>query len=276
MKNLKRLKGFIVMVLFASAFMQAQKVYPEWAKLVPVSDAELVVQYDLKWSCDEDARQNKSKDVMYLYAGRNAAVSYIEREMLDDVRLMANFNQDGKRGSNISNFLRSTIGQTFTNYPKGKTTVIKNLDAAGVFLYEEEEPATDWKLSNDTLTVAGYLCKKANGTLYGRDYTVWYAQDIPSQFGPWKLKGLPGLILKATSDDGDFDFTAVGIERRNEPIYFWERDYNKKSREQILKQERQLLMNPAEYLEDYGISFKVITFDDTTPKIGFINPIELD
>jgi len=275
MKDFNRLKGFIAMVLFASACLQAQQIYPEWAKLLPVSEAELVVQYDVKWSHNEDARQYKSTDVMYLYAGRNVAVSYIERELSDDVRLMANFNQNGKRGSNIGNSLRSTIGQTFTNYPKGKTTVIKNLDAAGVYLYENEEPVTEWKLSNDTLTVAGYLCKKANGTLYGRDYTVWYAQDIPSQFGPWKFKGLPGLIMKATSDDGDYDFTAVGIEHRNEPIYFWERDYNKQSRKQILQQERQLLMNPSEYLKDYGINYKVTYFGDTPPKISFINFIEL-
>ena len=45
--------------------------------------------------------------------------------------------------------------------------------------------------------------------------------DIPVSDGPWKLGGLPGLILEAYDKGHQYTFTAVGLERvAEEPIIF--------------------------------------------------------
>lgn len=59
-----------------------------------------------------------------------------------------------------------------------------------------------WKLKTGTKTIQGYDCKKAVIPFFRSpsiqpiaEITVWYAPDLPFQFGPIHLFGLPGMIL---------------------------------------------------------------------------------
>ncbi|WP_298654077.1 GLPGLI family protein [uncultured Proteiniphilum sp.] len=70
----------------------------------------------------------------------------------------------------------------------------------------------NWEISDDTLTVVGYLCQKAACQFRGRNYTAWFTTDIPISNGPWKFGGLPGLILKVYDEERQFVFECVGIE----------------------------------------------------------------
>lgn len=73
----------------------------------------------------------------------------------------------------------------------------------------------NWTISNDTATVLNYLCTRATATFRGRAYNAWFTTEIPINEGPWKLYGLPGLILKAETTDGIFHFKAIGLEKVN-------------------------------------------------------------
>lgn len=45
--------------------------------------------------------------------------------------------------------------------------------------------------------------------------------DIPITDGPWKLCGLPGLILEATTEENSHAFKLLGLEKvSKEPIVF--------------------------------------------------------
>ena len=57
-----------------------------------------------------------------------------------------------------------------------------------------------------------YECLKAEGRFRGRDYEVWFAPEIPIPSGPFKLGGLPGLILEAKSKDGLVQFLFHSLE----------------------------------------------------------------
>lgn len=111
------------------------------------------------------------------------------------------------------------VPQVWMNYPDGMMTV---RDAIPPTIYEtrEERKPIDWKLSNDTVTVGGYLCKTATCQFHGRQWTVRYAEDIPTTAGPWKLCGLPGLILEAEADGGIHRFTIAEIQHATSPIYY--------------------------------------------------------
>ena len=107
----------------------------------------------------------------------------------------------------------------WTGYPEGQTTVREFIFPQD---YEGYEPTPDiaWTLTNDTLTVSGYYCQTATCKFRGVAWTVCYTEDIPSTAGPWKLCGLPRLILEAETDGGIHRFTIADIQRIASPIYY--------------------------------------------------------
>lgn len=70
----------------------------------------------------------------------------------------------------------------------------------------------DWQLKNESMIISQYNCKKATVNYGGRDWVAWYAIDIPSSFGPYIFKGLPGLILEISDLDNVFHFTIESLQ----------------------------------------------------------------
>lgn len=114
--------------------------------------------------------------------------------------------------------------------------------------YSETLPVQNWVVADETQTVAGYLCQKATCQFRGREYTAWFSMDIPINNGPWKLGGLPGLILKAYDKDKLYSFECVGIENHKQkfPVKM------NKAFEQYMKTDRKKLWKyKKEVQEDY-------------------------
>ena len=74
----------------------------------------------------------------------------------------------------------------------------------GNTFYADTLHPMEWKLESEEKTVGGIPCKRATVRFKGRDYVAWYAPSIPISNGPWKLGGLPGLILEASDVQGEW------------------------------------------------------------------------
>ena len=85
-----------------------------------------------------------------------------------------------------------------------------------VIVIEEILPATDWQILPETRVQKGYTLQKARGTYSGRTYTVWFIPELPYRAGPWKLQGLPGLIVEAADQAGEVSFFATSIKKRTD------------------------------------------------------------
>jgi len=71
----------------------------------------------------------------------------------------------------------------------------------------------DWMINFDTTQIIGdYACHLAKGIVKGRNYSVWFAPEIPVTCGPWKLWGLPGLIINAESEDGLYKWSLISLK----------------------------------------------------------------
>lgn len=137
-----------------------------------------------------------------------------------------------------------TLGEFFDFYnkysPDFKEFLLENVNANKLsyygkvsidkFMYHEEVPHIDWALSDSTKEICGYLCHQATATFRGRNWIAWYC-DIPKSVGPWKLNGLPGLILAAETEDKEHTFSAISVRKSSSPITVNDKEYFKTTRE---------------------------------------------
>ena len=139
-------------------------------------------------------------------------------------RALADFHKHRDRSRFLNSFPRSrTVTIVYKNHPAGAITVTDGLREDQV-TYRDTLNAQQWTIVDSTREVLGYTCQQATADFRGRHWTAWFATDIPVSDGPWKLGGLPGLILQAYDEGQQHAFTAVGLERvAEEPIVFTRR-----------------------------------------------------
>lgn len=165
----------------------------------------------------------------------------------------------------------------YKNYPPGKISVQNNIFRKK-YVYEEPIPYFDWKIEADSLCVAGYMCRKAVGPFRGRLYTVWFTPQIPINNGPWKLCGLPGLILKAEDAEGAYTFEAFSVYEVswNKPVYRpVRRGEIRTTREKFLRFEKETMQNLRKRQENIQAIYSLKSKPARSRKSAY-NPIELE
>jgi hypothetical protein len=81
------------------------------------------------------------------------------------------------------------------------------------YLVPDTLPGIAWRIHSDTATFGGLHCQKATAHFKGRDYTAWFCPDLPLHVGPWKLNGLPGVIVEAYDAKKEVVFKFDGVEK---------------------------------------------------------------
>ncbi len=125
----------------------------------------------------------------------------------------------------------------FKSFNDRTTTVYDTYGLGEQGYYNEPFTEIEWSINDSTKNILGYDCIMAETDYHGRHWEAWFSPDIPLQDGPWKLCGLPGLILEATDSTGQHSFTVTGIENTNQeihPVYQPEK-YDKMNRIDMLK-----------------------------------------
>lgn len=113
---------------------------------------------------------------------------------------------------------------------------VYDFKAGEMWRYYEPLTEMNWKMVEDSVkTILGYECFMAEADYHGRIWTAWFSPEIPIHDGPWKLHGLPGIILSAEGRDGFIiEATEVGSTCQSVPFVYSVKDYTKGERKQIL------------------------------------------
>lgn len=178
---------------------------------------------------------------------------------------------------------RNDYGKLCANYRPSNECTVKDLHKATIttydkifidrYYYDEAMPDIKWELGNETKIICGYKCRNAFAKFRGRDWTAWYATDIPQNNGPWKFGNLPGLILRVEDSKGEHVFEAVTLRKKSNRFGPLDLDYMKTTREKYNEAFAEYKRNPLAGIGD--IAKKP---DGSPAKIApqFFNPIELE
>ena len=217
---MKTMKWMIIFLFALSCNLSAQMNIQvintgEVVKADSIDDVLFTVQYEAFFTPDSMKPEKKDSEIMLLRVGKKTSAFYSYVKFLTD-SIMEEDKAAGAPLEVIQEHLKQYNAKIKTslykNYPAGKTSTLDQL-AMSKFICEENTELPECTIHEDTTTILGYVCKKATCYFKGRDYEAWFTPEIPRSEGPWKLQGLPGLILKAVDSRDHYSFICNGLEQ---------------------------------------------------------------
>ena len=85
-----------------------------------------------------------------------------------------------------------------------------------LFLVQDSIRKIRWKLTDETRTIAGFSCRRANAIIMDSIYVVaFYTDEILTSGGPESFTGLPGMILGVALPHQHVSWFATKVEAVN-------------------------------------------------------------
>jgi GLPGLI family protein len=82
-----------------------------------------------------------------------------------------------------------------------------------VFLVQDTLRKIKWKITDETRTIAGFTCRRANALIMDSVYVVaFYTDEILTSGGPESFTGLPGMILGVSLPHEHISWFATRVE----------------------------------------------------------------
>lgn len=234
--------------------------------------------YDYSYCVDTTAslEDNHVADKMLLQIGSDGLSKFSSYKNLTiDSIILRSSDEQIMRAASEGKLTNGEFMTIFKNYPTGKITHTEKI-CTDWLKYEEDIPQLEWELTDSVVNVLGYQCQGAKCRFRGKEWTAFYTEDIPVSEGPWKLQGLPGLIMKASDEKGHYTFECIGIKSKaDRPITIYKVPYNKVNRKAYYDTKHRYEINPYAYFETATGRHVTVTDENGNPCLDAYDPIEL-
>ena len=196
--------GLILVLTFFSVARSNSQPAPARYKLKAV--------YKLEYQKDSTNPKSVREEYLQLYYGDSGSLfESFNYSMIDSA--ISSENKKGNRTGPSFGFLMGMRTEFMYLIQKQKDAIITYdyIGAYNLYSYKEERNLFNWQITQDTASIGGIPCQKAETIFGGRKWNAWFAQEIPISDGPYKFCGLPGLILKITDSRNFWNFSIASI-----------------------------------------------------------------
>lgn len=169
--------------------------------------AKLVVFYRMQFVPDSATHE--------VYPVRNPYVLLIGKNTALFEHLFTYETDSAKVNTNVTGhgWVRGLLGayfqpEIYTN-PGTRIQIVNESLIGKNYLTSNTMPDFHWQLKEGRKQIGNYTCYKALGYWRGRYWEAWFCPELPYNYGPWKLNGLPGLILEANDTQQEYFFSAI-------------------------------------------------------------------
>jgi GLPGLI family protein len=197
--------------------------------------AKFSVKYKYTFYPDSNRTTGAAVSDMILQVGSNVSRFSEQVDVFSD-SLLYFYPSDRTKFQKISDFYNSHESHIFSTFKiykdfpnKGDIYFLTHRGSKVHYAVLEKDVNMNWKLDNNSDTIIlGFSCKKAFTKFRGREYIAWYTSDIPINDGPYKFRGLPGLIVLIYDKQNHhrFEITELNENSVNTPVFI-ESDLNK-------------------------------------------------
>ncbi|SHL94464.1 GLPGLI family protein [Chryseobacterium carnipullorum] len=150
----------------------------------------------------------------------------------------------------------STSAGPIAKYPKTTESIYRNNDVitaslpVGKYAFTFEEPKLKWEILNDRKDIKGYKSQLAKTiTDTGQTFFAWFTTDISIPEGPFRFKGLSGLVLEVYNKSRTIEIYATDIKKSDEliePLKYYN-EVKAKTKAQFLEARKNFHENPSMY-----------------------------
>lgn len=196
---------FLLMFIFPWIFSNAQN-----------NKADLEVIYYFKIISDSLNRDKFTEANMILRCNKDKSV-YFSPAMANYYEYLKDYaNTIDPKNINVS-ANRPAIPKVRHNVWKEENKVTASVPL-GMYFYSFKEPELKWQVLSETKEIQGMKSQLAKVVTENDIFYAWYTLEIPISDGPFRFKGLPGLILEVYNKNKTIEFQLASIKKSDKDI----------------------------------------------------------
>lgn len=243
---MKKALLMLALICYASPYLYGQEL------LTDIANYKVV--YNLEYQRDSTDLNSKSNEKMALLIGDKFSLFQSVNDRYND----SVQKELAKSDKDVSILMKEVITQRkpsrydFIILKSNEETLVYDSYFGDKFIYKEEEKLK-WEITKTTQQISGYHCTLAKTVFAGRHYNAWFTNEIPISDGPYKFRGLPGLIVKIEDTRKHYTFELESFTKTKETFKFDKKAGIKASKKEFLTSYNNFKKNFLGELDQRGI-----------------------
>lgn len=173
-------------------------------------------QFDYRYDYIKDTLNlnDKRSDFFSLYVDKQNNSYFLQNKLLEIDSLLLEVEKNNQIVTLPSSYSKWRV---IKNNDKGHYFI----DMLGKNYYNyliNNDFNINWQIKDEHKEILGYKATKAVCKTFGREWEVWFTEQIPLSSGPYKFSGLPGLIMEISDTKKYFTFELLSVKSKSKTI----------------------------------------------------------